>query len=135
MPTYDYVCKKCGHPFQRLEKISERGSKKVKCPKCDSTRVEQVFGTIFVQDLREELNFLTPGGRLVDAGNPEQFGHKLSNAAPRKGRRPRLRPFPPGFDQRIHFSQDHLPGLQRISYFHEIGVGDLNGGEAFCTLW
>lgn len=53
MPTYDYACQKCGHAFQRIEKISEYGQKKVKCPECKSTRVERVFSTIFVKTSRK----------------------------------------------------------------------------------
>jgi putative FmdB family regulatory protein len=49
MPTYDYSCQKCGHTFQRIEKITEHGEKKVKCPECKSTRVTQVFGSVFVK--------------------------------------------------------------------------------------
>jgi putative FmdB family regulatory protein len=49
MPTYEYVCNKCGRAFQRVEKISDHGQKKVKCPECKSTRVEQVFGSVFVK--------------------------------------------------------------------------------------
>jgi putative FmdB family regulatory protein len=53
MPTYDYDCQKCGHAFQRIEKISEHGSKKVKCPECNSTRVQQVFGSVSVKTSRK----------------------------------------------------------------------------------
>jgi len=49
MPTYDYACRKCGHIFQRTEKIVEHGHKKVSCPKCKSLRVEQVYGNVFVK--------------------------------------------------------------------------------------
>lgn len=53
MPTYDYVCAKCGHAFQRVEKISAHGQKKVKCPECKSTRTEQVFTSVFVKTSRK----------------------------------------------------------------------------------
>ena len=53
MPTYDYACQKCGHAFQRVEKISEHGLKKVKCPECKSTRVERVFTSVFVKTSRK----------------------------------------------------------------------------------
>ena len=53
MPTYEYGCKKCGHTFQKVETISEHGEKKVKCPECKSTRVEQVFGSYFVKTSRK----------------------------------------------------------------------------------
>jgi len=49
MPTYAYACRKCGHEFQRREKISEHGEKKVRCPGCKSTRVEQVFTPVSVK--------------------------------------------------------------------------------------
>ena len=49
MPRYDYVCRKCGHEFQKIEKISEHGKKKIKCPECKSTRVDQVFSSVFVK--------------------------------------------------------------------------------------
>ena len=53
MPTYDYACQKCGHAFQRIEKISEHGLKKVKCPECKSTRVERVLTSVFVKTSRK----------------------------------------------------------------------------------
>ena len=53
MRTSDYACQKCGHTFQRLEKISEHGSKKIKCPECKSTRVQQVFGGVFVKTAKK----------------------------------------------------------------------------------
>jgi putative FmdB family regulatory protein len=53
MPTYDYSCQKCGHTFHRIEKITEHGEKKVKCPECKSTRVTQVFGSVFVKTARK----------------------------------------------------------------------------------
>jgi len=53
MPTYDYACQKCGHTFQRREKISDHGQKKVKCPECKSTRVGQVFSNVFVKTSRK----------------------------------------------------------------------------------
>ena len=49
MPTYDYVCAKCGKTFQRIEKISDHGQKKVRCPGCKSPRVEQIFSSVFVK--------------------------------------------------------------------------------------
>ena len=53
MPTYDYACQKCGHAFQRIEKISEHGTEKVLCPECGSTQVEQVFRNVFVKTSRK----------------------------------------------------------------------------------
>jgi putative FmdB family regulatory protein len=41
MPTYDYICKKCGKKFALMMTMSEHDRKKVRCPKCASTQVEQ----------------------------------------------------------------------------------------------
>jgi len=44
MPAYEFNCKKCGHQFEVVVPISER--EKVKCPKCKSKELNQVFGGI-----------------------------------------------------------------------------------------
>ncbi len=41
MPTYDYLCEKCKNGFSLVLSISEHDKKKVRCPKCKSTRVKQ----------------------------------------------------------------------------------------------
>jgi putative FmdB family regulatory protein len=41
MPTYDYLCKKCKKPFTMTLTLSEYENKKVKCPHCGSTSLEQ----------------------------------------------------------------------------------------------
>ena len=49
MPIYEYECKKCGNHFDRIERISEHGSKRVRCPSCKSVSVRQLIGGIHVQ--------------------------------------------------------------------------------------
>jgi len=39
MPTYAYLCRKCGKKFDLTMSVSEREAKKVRCPKCSSLRV------------------------------------------------------------------------------------------------
>jgi len=41
MPTYEFACQKCKKRFSLLLSISEYEKKKVKCPKCKSSRVQQ----------------------------------------------------------------------------------------------
>jgi putative FmdB family regulatory protein len=41
MPTYEFVCQKCKKRFSLLLSVSEYEKKKIKCPKCKSTRVQQ----------------------------------------------------------------------------------------------
>lgn len=39
MPLYEYVCKKCSHPFEDLV----FGDTVPRCPKCETTKVEKVL--------------------------------------------------------------------------------------------
>ena len=42
MPTYEYECTKCGHRFERFQRITEEPVKR--CPKC-RCKVRRLFGT------------------------------------------------------------------------------------------
>jgi putative FmdB family regulatory protein len=41
MPTYEYVCGKCGEEFVQIMSLSEYATGKVTCPKCQSDEVRQ----------------------------------------------------------------------------------------------
>jgi putative FmdB family regulatory protein len=43
MPTYEFFCKKCEKKFSLTISLKEREEKKLRCPKCSSTRLEQQF--------------------------------------------------------------------------------------------
>ena len=47
MPTYEYRCDKCNKKFSVVESIADHGKKKVRCPKCKSTRVTQLVSAFF----------------------------------------------------------------------------------------
>ncbi|MGH9497376.1 MAG: FmdB family zinc ribbon protein [Candidatus Sulfotelmatobacter sp.] len=46
MPLYEYLCKKCGHRFEKILKFSDKPVKK--CPECGGS-VEQVITAPAVQ--------------------------------------------------------------------------------------
>ena len=47
MPTYEYLCDKCGHEFERQQRISDPPVKS--CPSCKSRRVKKLISrTSFV---------------------------------------------------------------------------------------
>lgn len=46
MPLYEYLCKKCGHRFERIQRFSDPLVKK--CPECGG-KVEQVLSAPAVQ--------------------------------------------------------------------------------------
>ena len=43
MPLFEFTCKKCGHNFEDLVTIADLNDGKVKCPACNSKRVERGF--------------------------------------------------------------------------------------------
>jgi putative FmdB family regulatory protein len=47
MPSYDYICRKCGKKFTLVMTISEHDRKKIRCPKCSSVRAEQQYHPFF----------------------------------------------------------------------------------------
>lgn len=41
MPTYVYLCEKCGEEFSRIMSFKEYEEAKIACPKCKSKKVRQ----------------------------------------------------------------------------------------------
>ena len=52
MPTYEYVCKECGHQFELVERMSEHATAH-KCPKCGSEKVEPRVAQFFAKTSRK----------------------------------------------------------------------------------
>ena len=48
MPTYEFYCEKCNNEFSLIMSISEYERKKIRCPKCKSTRVKQQISSFQV---------------------------------------------------------------------------------------
>jgi putative FmdB family regulatory protein len=53
MPTYSYRCDKCGKAFSVTETMSTHGRRRVTCPKCESTKVTQVFRSFFAKTAKK----------------------------------------------------------------------------------
>jgi putative FmdB family regulatory protein len=49
MPHYEFLCEKCGKPFELMMSISEREKAKPACPKCKSTKVVAQFSGFMAQ--------------------------------------------------------------------------------------
>jgi len=50
MPVYEFECTQCGKTFTQKQTFDEHDHhKRVKCPKCGTTRVKQLVGTVFAQ--------------------------------------------------------------------------------------
>ena len=53
MPLYEYLCKKCVESFTLTMTISEHDKKRVQCPRCNSTKVEQQVQSFFAKTSRK----------------------------------------------------------------------------------
>jgi putative FmdB family regulatory protein len=53
MATYLYHCLACGHDFDRAESMSQHEHAHPACPKCKSTKVEQVLAPFFAKTGRK----------------------------------------------------------------------------------
>jgi len=42
MPLYEYNCRKCEESFEVL--VTARATEEVRCPKCDGTDLDRLFG-------------------------------------------------------------------------------------------
>jgi putative FmdB family regulatory protein len=42
MPTYEYVCSKCGHHFEKFQSMRDEPLKK--CPKCSKSALKRLVG-------------------------------------------------------------------------------------------
>lgn len=49
MPTYDFQCAGCKKKFTLTMSFSEYGKTKVKCPKCNSKKVQQRFSSFYAK--------------------------------------------------------------------------------------
>ena len=43
MPTYEYLCEKCGHEFEKFQSMTAKPLRK--CPKCGEARLKRLIGT------------------------------------------------------------------------------------------
>jgi putative FmdB family regulatory protein len=53
MPLYEYVCRKCNHPFAEVLSVKEHETKKMHCPKCKSADLEKVIEPFFAKTARK----------------------------------------------------------------------------------
>jgi len=53
MPTYEFKCENCGHQFSEFTSVKERDN--VKCPKCGSKNIKQIYGG-FLHKIVEKIN-------------------------------------------------------------------------------
>jgi putative FmdB family regulatory protein len=53
MPSYEYRCSDCKKKFTLILSIKDHDSKKAKCPKCGSKKVEQLISQFLTKTSRK----------------------------------------------------------------------------------
>ncbi len=53
MPTYDFRCGGCRKKYTLTMSITDRDRKRIKCPKCGSSKAEQVFSSFSAKTSRK----------------------------------------------------------------------------------
>lgn len=53
MPTYEYRCNDCRHTFRVIEPISKHAGTRTACPKCRSSKTQQVLSASYVKTTRK----------------------------------------------------------------------------------
>lgn len=80
MPIYEYVCEKCGHKFELMQKIGEDSG--VKCIKCDGhmrrifSSVPFIFGGTRWVGEKAEKKDTTPPTKSKDSKKKSKKDHK-----------------------------------------------------------
>ena len=56
MPVYEYACLDCKKKFSETKPVAAYDPKRIRCPKCNSKKVERRWSSVFRGDVEEELN-------------------------------------------------------------------------------
>ena len=53
MPTYEFICEKCGKEFSLIMSMKERETEKIKCGQCSSDQVIQQLSAVITKTSRK----------------------------------------------------------------------------------
>jgi putative FmdB family regulatory protein len=94
MPTYDYVCPKCGHEFEQFQPMSDAPLKR--CPKCKKLGLKRLVGAgaglifkgtgFYITDYKNKS--VAPageGGSGKSEGEKKPAGESKSGGDPKSG--------------------------------------------------
>jgi putative FmdB family regulatory protein len=91
MPIYEYKCKKCGHRFEKIQKFSDRHTKK--CPECGGA-IEQLISAPTVQ-FKGSGWYVTDYAKKSGASSSSSSSESSSDgdsAAKKKDEKPKAQP-------------------------------------------
>ena len=53
MPVYRFVCRECRKEFELVQTLREHDKNTVKCPKCESKKIDRAWSQVFVETSRK----------------------------------------------------------------------------------
>jgi len=53
VPTYEYVCGKCGKEFTVVETMSDHAGRSPACPRCRSRRTRRVLTAFYAKTIKK----------------------------------------------------------------------------------
>jgi putative FmdB family regulatory protein len=53
MPTYEFLCQKCGKEFSLIMSMKERDTEKIKCTQCGAHEVTQQLSSVITKTSRK----------------------------------------------------------------------------------
>jgi putative FmdB family regulatory protein len=68
MPLFEFSCRKCGHVFEELMSASELDKGGLKCPACNSKRVERALSAFATGNSSEGSGGFSPSGGCGSGG-------------------------------------------------------------------
>jgi putative FmdB family regulatory protein len=90
MPTYEYVCSKCGHHFEKFQSMRDEPLKK--CPKCSKAALKRLVGGgaglifkgsgFYITDYKNKPAPKSEGGESKPAAGKGPGDAKTGAAAP-----------------------------------------------------
>lgn len=100
MPTYEYVCPKCGYEFEQFQSMNDAPLKK--CPKCKKAGVKRLVGGgaglifkgsgFYITDYKKKTGTKEGGGETKTETKSDT---KPTEAKPASGTKPPSTPSPP----------------------------------------
>ena len=68
MPLFEFNCRKCGHVFEELMSAAELDKGGLKCPACNSRRVERALSAFATGSAGSDAGGFSSGGGCGSGG-------------------------------------------------------------------
>ena len=85
MPTYEYICEKCGAPFSLFLTYAEYDSAEVRCPECGADRVRRKIRPVRVA-VNEKVRLQRLGEEAAGNNSTQMLGRVMRTVQEQSGK-------------------------------------------------